>query len=267
MTTTYRTWTSEEEQFLQDHWGSKSVINIAKALNRPYGGVRRKATELKLSEPTLHYDGITVRVLMHELKVPYSTANTWIEKYGFPRRKKIFVKKNKVAVVKFDEFWEWAENHKHLINFAKLEPKALGKEPEWVEEKRQIDRLRFHERRPWTDEDIERLKSLVFQFRYTYPQMSAELQRPESSIKGKLIELGIQARPVSLNRHIKYTLEEIDMILDMLYKGYSFNAIANELNRGKSPYEQRSACGIRGKLERMGYRFESDKLMRFKTTS
>ena len=263
--TTYRAWTYEEEQFLQDNWGSKSVVNIAKALDRPYGGVRRKATELNLSEPTLHFDGITVRQLMKELKISYSTTKTWIEKYKFPCKKKIFVKKNQVAVIGFDEFWKWAEEHKHLINFSKLEPKSLGKEPEWVEEKRAIDKLRFHERRPWTDEEITRLKKMVYQFKYTYPQMSVMLQRPEASIKAKLIDLGIKARPVSVDRHVKYTNEDMAIILNMVSQGYSLNAIADALNKDKPQCQQRSASGIRGKLERMGYSFHSDKLIQIKS--
>jgi hypothetical protein len=254
----YRIWTSEEERYLQDHWGSKSVKLISKHLGRPYGGVRRKAAELGLLDPTLHYDGITVRQLTLALGISCSTTKTWIEQYGFPAKQKVFSKKQRIYVVSYEDFWNWAEEYKHLINFAKLEPLLLGKEPEWVREKRSIDRRKFKERRPWTESDKKRLISLVRSYRYTYPEMAAILKRPEASIKRKLLDLNIKARPLSLDKHIKYTKEEIDKILYLLKKGYSFNAIADELNKDKPREKHKSASGIRGKLERMGYSFHGD---------
>lgn len=254
----FRLWTPEEELYLQDHWGSKSVTLIAKHLNRPYGGVRRRATELGLLDPTLHYDGITVRQLTIALGVSGSTTKTWIQQYGFPAKQKIFSKKQRIYVVSYDDFWEWAEKHKHLINFAKLEPLILGKEPEWVKEKRAIDNKKYKERRPWTEEEKRKLISMVSAYQYTYPEISARLKRPEASIKRKLLDLNIKARPLSLDKHIKYTNEELNKIIDMIYKGYSFNAIADALNKDKPREQHKSASGIRGKLERMGYSFQGD---------
>lgn len=254
----FRIWTDEEELYLQDHWGSKSVSLIAKHLKRPYGGVRRRATELGLLDPTLHYDGITVRQLTIALGVSGSTTKTWIQQYGFPAKQKIFSKKQRIYVVSYDDFWDWAENHKHLINFSKLEPLLLGKEPEWVKEKRSIDRKKFKERRPWTNEEKQRLMSMVNSYQYTYPEIAARLKRPEASIKRKLLDLKIKARPLSLDKHIKYTQEELDKIIAMLNKGYSFNAIADSLNKDTPRKYHKSASGIRGKLERMGYTFHGD---------
>mgnify|MGYP003772694493 CR=1 FL=1 len=254
----FRIWTEEEELYLQDHWGSKSVSLIAKHLKRPYGGVRRRATELGLLDPTLHYDGITVRQLTIALGVSGSTTKTWIQHHDFPAKQKIFSKKQRIYVVSFDDFWEWAEKHKHLINFSKLEPLILGKEPEWVKEKRKIDRKKFKERRPWTKEEKKKLISMVNSYQYTYPEIASRLKRPEASIKRKLLDLNIKARPLSLDKHIKYTDEELNQITDMLMKGYSFNAIADELNKNTKRDFHKSASGIRGKLERMGYIFHGD---------
>lgn len=254
----YKVWSKEEELYLQDNWGSKSVTLISKHLKRPYGGVRRKAAELGLLDPTLHYDGITVRQLTIALGISCSTTKTWIQRYNFPAKQKIFLKKQRVHVVSFEDFWKWAEEHKHLINFAKLEPFLLGKEPFWVKEKRKIDRQKFKERRPWTEKDISRLINLVNSYQYTYPEIATLLGRPEASIKRKLFDLNIKARPISLDRHNKYTEEEINLILELLKKGYSFNAIADKVNEDKSREFHKSANAIRGKLERMGFSFHGD---------
>lgn len=250
-----RYWTEEEELYLQDNWGSKSVILISKHISRPYGAVRRKAAELGLLNPTLHYDGITVRQLSMTLGISGSTTKTWIEQYGFPAKQKIFTKKQRVYVISYEDFWKWAEEHKHLINLSKLEPFILGKEPDWVKEKRKVDQKKFSERRPWTDKDKLRLMSMVNTYRYTYPEIAAALKRPEASIKRILHDLNIKARPLSLDKHIKYTEEELKCILALLGKGYSFNAIADTLNEGKPRNQHKSANGIRGKLERMGFIF------------
>lgn len=251
-------WSDEEELYLQEHWGSKSATLISKHLERPYGAVRRKAVELGLLVPTLHYDGITVRQLSAVLGVSCSTTKSWIQNYSFPAKQKVFSKKQRIFVVGYDDFWKWAESYKHLVNFAKLEPLILGKEPEWVKGKRIIDKKKFMERRPWTDRDKAHLISLVNAYRYTYPEIAAILKRPESSIKRKLLDLNIKARPLSLDKHIKYTDDELTMILTFMKKGYSFNAIADTLNESQLKNRHKSASGIRGKLERMGFSFHGD---------
>lgn len=248
-------WSAEEEFYLQDNWGSKSVTLISKHLNRPYDVVRKKAVDLGLLNPTLHYDGITVRLLSSEIGISSNTMKTWIHQFNFPAKQKVFAKKQRVYVVSYEDFWKWAEHHKHLINFSKLEPLVLGKEPEWVKEKREIDKKKYQERRPWTTEDKNRLINMVNTYKYTYPELAALLKRSEPSIKRKLRDLGVKARPVSLDKTTKYTNDELQLILSLLRKGYGFNAIADHLNEGKPKHLHKSAGGIRGKLERMGFTF------------
>lgn len=254
----YKLWSDKEKLYLQEHWGAKSVTLIAKHLGRPYGGVRMKASEMGLLEPTLHYDGITVHQLIKTLGVSSCSTKMWINRYNFPVKKKVFSKTKRINVVSYDDFWNWAEQHKHLINFAKLEPLILGKEPDWVAEKRRIDKRRFGERRAWTPKDKERLISLVTSYQYTYPEIARILNRPEASVKRKLFDMGVKARPLSLNKNIKYTDEELIFILRKLHEGYSFNAITDNINIGKPKHTHKSANGIRGKLERMGYLFNGD---------
>ncbi len=92
------------------------------------------------------------------------------------------------------------------------------------------------------------LKSLVNAYRYTYPEIAARLQRTEGSVKRRLMELKIKARPVRIGNHTKYTQEEVKQIVDLYDRGYSIDVIAERLGK--------SALGVRGKMERMGYRFK-----------
>ena len=70
------------------------------------------------------------------------------------------------------------------------------------------------------------LKSLVNAYRYTYPEIAARLQRTEGSVKRRLMELKIKARPVRIGNHTKYTLQEVKQIVDLYDRGYSIDVIA-----------------------------------------
>lgn len=41
-------WTTKEIQFLKDNYINMSIVELAKALGRPYGGVSQKLQQLKL---------------------------------------------------------------------------------------------------------------------------------------------------------------------------------------------------------------------------
>lgn len=45
----YRRWTSEEEQYIRDHWKTQSDAEMATALKRMEGAVRAKRRELRYS--------------------------------------------------------------------------------------------------------------------------------------------------------------------------------------------------------------------------
>ena len=45
----YRRWTSEEEQYIRDHWKAQSDAEMATALKRMEGAVRAKRRELRCS--------------------------------------------------------------------------------------------------------------------------------------------------------------------------------------------------------------------------
>jgi DNA-binding NarL/FixJ family response regulator len=125
-----------------------------------------------------------------------------------------------------------------------MEPNILGAEPEWVKEKRRADMLNYTniKERFWTKEEDQRLKAMVESHCYTYPEISRVLKRTELSIQKRLVELGIKARPVALDKN-KWTEEETKILIDLYKKGYGLNTIAERL--GKSS----NAC--RNKLYRI----------------
>lgn len=54
-----------------------------------------------------------------------------------------------------------------------------------------------------------------------------------------------------MDNSVKYTKEEVQTIIKMFNQGYGLNTIAEKIGK--------NTLGVRGKLERMGYRFREDR--------
>ena len=249
----HKRWTDEEITFLEEKWGVYSIKNIAKNLGHSINAVKLKASKLGLDDPRLHYDGITLNQLADALGVMYSQVITWVEKYNFPYREKVFGISKRTKVVRYEDFWKWAKNHKQMIDFSRLEPLLLGAEPDWVNIKRAADTMAFTAKgksRIWTKEDISKLKGMCNSGVYTCSEIATRLKRTEAAIRRKMRDLGIVSRCIKRQSNSQYTDEQIEILLKMVQQGYSLNTIADKIGK--------SAIGIRGKLERMGYSFKNN---------
>lgn len=248
-----KTWTFEEISYLEDNWGKRSTKAIAKKLRRNTNSVRLKAYRSGLGDARFNFDGITMNQLAVALNLHHSTLRNWEEKYDFPVRVKVFTESMKVKVITYQNFWKWAEFNKEMIDFSRTERGFMGSEPDWVETKRSADQIRkMHipqpHNTPWSKKEIGLLKGLV-ETGSTYSEIQRHIQRTEGAIKRKLFELGVKYRPDRLPNHKKYTTEELEYIENAMNEGRSFEEMAEKLNR--------SALGIRGKVERMGYKFRN----------
>ena len=126
-----KAWSKEEEEYLDEKWGELSIGTIAERLNRTPKAVRTKAVKMNLGGFLINGD--------------YITFNTLIQTLGYYGKY-------------FDNKWieeQWAYNNQEVFSFAKFVPNSLGKEPNWVQSKREADILRKHRkvRSSWTKED------------------------------------------------------------------------------------------------------------------
>lgn len=250
----YKRWSSQEKEYLESYWGVISLKGIATNLNRSVETVKKKAQQIGLSDPKFSFEGITLHQLSKYLNMSYSAITGWVKKHEFPAKKKLFGCKSRIWVVKIEDFWDWAEKHKQFIDFNRFEKNSLGPEPDWTKAKRNADEIKVRKvkkslKQPWTSDDDNILKGMLNAYKYTYPEISQRLGRSEAAIKRRVWELGIKARPLRFNNHIKYTEEEIKSIICMIENGHCLEDIASRINK--------SAQGVRGKLERMGYRFKN----------
>lgn len=239
-------WTQEELDFLEEKWGVLSKKLIAKKLNRSLNSVIVKAVRLGLGRYINARDEITLNLLINTLgyKNSYSWVSKKFENHNIPIKKMKIIDKS-VKMVNINEFWKWAEKNKEILNFADFEEGALGKEPLWVKEKRNIDKNslnKINRNRLWTKYEEQLLISKVKSMRYTYEELSKEFNRTEGAIKSRLNKLQTPYRPLERDRHIIWTEEENNTLLQMYKEGYGANQIARKIN--KSEFSVKERVGI-----------------------
>lgn len=228
-----KTWTPEELQYLEDHWGTVSIPGIAKKLGRTVNAIKVRVARMGLGGMLNSGDYVTFNQLMRELtdnSQSYSyQMKSWVKNRGMPIHTKR-VNACSFRVVYLEEFWEWAEQHRSFINFSKLEPLALGKEPDWVVEQRRKDYQSFALQRkdPWSPDEDNNLIRLLKQQKYGYAELSELLRRSEGAIVRRCRDLGLKERPVRADPHRKggsWNDEQHQILADGIRHGDSYSMI------------------------------------------
>lgn len=239
-----KAWTTEEMDYLENKWGRVTVSYIAKKLRRTETSITLKAQRMKLGS-RLAGEYVTFNELLTALGLQGSYSwlrDKYINKNGLPAKRK-----GKYLIIKIDDFWKWAEQHKQILNFCHFEENMLGKEPEWVKEKRKADLSnprKVNNNRPWTKEDDALLIQKTKSCRYTYKDLSKDLRRTENAIKRRLYDLGVPYRPIPMDTHVKWTDEENNKMIELYKKGFDSYVIANILNK--------SQLGISDRIKALG---------------
>lgn len=231
----YCKWTQEEIDYLYDSWGSVSMKTIMKKLQRGRAAIEQKAEQLNLGSFFENGNYVTIGALRKALGYTHSHvfSEDWLRDKNFPIRSKV-CEKRKLNIVYLDSFWKWAKENKNLLNFSKFEKYALGPEPKWVDEKRKND-IKYNNNiyTKWTDRDDQYLISLVDSCKYTLLDLSKILGRKEECIKARIYNLGLKTRP---NHSVRrdWTEIELEIIVENIKKGYSYEHIQNELDNNRS---------------------------------
>ncbi len=256
---THKVWKKEEEIYLEEKWGMLSIPTIAKNLGRSVTAIKIRASRLNLGPCLLGGDYVSFNQLVIALtghsSHPYHLIS-WVENRGFPIHTKR-VDKNTFRVVYLDEFWEWAEKNKSFIDFSKMEPFALGAEPDWVAEQRKKDYHAFNlqKKTPWTPEEDSHLLYLLKKQQYGYKELSEILQRSEGAIQRRCIDLGTKYRPVkadNTDEGCKWTKEHYRILAEGIRNGDSYALIGDKLNKSEK--------AVRGKVYTVYFTENADKI-------
>lgn len=233
-----RRWTSSEDAYLEEAWGSCSMARICKKLHRSEAAVRHRLMHIGSGPALESGDFITLRQLMEAVVssgFDKCRAKAWI-KAGLPVRKKLVVK-NRFTVTTIDEFWAWADNHRSMINFADIEPLILGEEPDWVQKQRVTDGKDPYKQkrwRPWSPEEESRLKSLLAMKRYGTAELSELLGRSYPAIYKRAKALGIKEAPIEdkgRNRGKPWDDESWSAVVDGIKNAETYQYIAQKIGR------------------------------------
>ncbi len=241
-------WTNEERQYLAEQWGVRSIPAIAAKLNRSVNAVKVQQQRMGLGPALLGGDYISLNQLLIALYGSNAGGGykmkSWVENRGLPIHTKR-VNQNSFCVVRLDEFWSWAEQHRSFLDFSKMTPLALGEEPAWVAEQRKKDFQAYAIQRkdPWTPDEDARLKMLLGQHRYGYAELSDMLRRSAGAIQRRCTDLGIKERPVKADNHgasAMWTQADFDTLADGIRHGDSYTAIGKAIGKSEK--------AVRGKV-------------------
>lgn len=237
----HKHWTPEEEELLRENWGRMTVRGIAAKLGRTVNAVNVRVDRLGLPPYLESGDYVTFQQLT--IALGYSGAGngykmkSWVNDRGCPVHNK---RRNKstIRVVYLDEFWEWAEKNRSFLDFSRMEPLALGLEPEWLQEQRKKDFAAYAVQRKdrWTSAEDSRLKMLLAQQRYTWVQVCDMMHRSHGAISRRCRDLGIKDRPISLpsaGKNGTWTQVDFEVLADGIRHGDSYAVIGKAVNRSE----------------------------------
>ena len=240
-----RKWTKEDVEYLTEKWGNVSISSIAKKLNRSVNAVKLKAKRLGLG-PMLENGSY---VTLNQVAIALTGRNfssyykkSWIENRGMPVHNKKVIN-NTFKIIYLDEFWKWAEKNRSFLDFSKMEPLALGKEPEWVNEQRKKDYKSnaLQRKDQWTPYEDDKLRYLLKQQKYGYAEVAEILYRSEGAIQRRCMDLGIRERPVKADIGGNLWTDDMYRIITKGIKnGDSYSLIANRIGKSEK--------AVRGKV-------------------
>ena len=238
-----RKWTREEERQLSEEWGAYSVDIIAKHLDRNRNAIVVRANRLGLGAHLNSSTMISFNSLIKALGYP--GGYQWQFKKFTEAGLKIHmqhVRDCSFRMVDIDEFWEFAERNKHMIDFSRFEENSLGIEPLWVKVKRCEDFKRRCVVKPhnakWTDVEDRELVRLLRMYRYTYPEIADKLRRSEGAVQRRICDLGIKERPIKADNHNLWTDAQLQILCCMIKSGSNYESISRVI--GKSSKAIRS---------------------------
>ena len=156
-------WTEKEEAYLQDKWGTVSIKGLSKALGRSENAIIVRAQRLGCGA---HLAGDT-RISLNQLMLAIYGKNMLgytsdrLIRYGLPVKWHV-VKKNRL---------------KRKADYKKLQ-------------------LHGQHNAAWTKTEDDKLRYLLSKGTYTYSDLAAELRHSEGAIKRRILDLGINKKPV-----------------------------------------------------------------------
>ena len=184
----HKRFTAEDIEYIKKNYGNIDIRLMANKLGRTTISVNKKAQSLGLNSSNSEL--IKIIDVANMFGVKNSTVlEYWVKKYGL-KVKRINISKvgqRCSVMVKLDDLLKWMKNNPERYMTHNLELYALGIEPKWLKEKRELD-LKVKPKRWWDKKDEHRLL-MYYRMGLNYKQMSEKLDRTPNACKLKLFKL------------------------------------------------------------------------------
>lgn len=187
-------WTTDEDNLLQEMWGNSSPQTIAGKLGRTTIAVVQRSKVKKLGS----FTGVGVYINRNQaaqmVGVDYKVlVRNWEPNHNLRFvKKKIRTNKKSQYLISLDSFIKWLEKHQDLWDSRKMEPYALGYEPEWLVEKRKRDNELIN--KPRGTKFTPREDSLIVMYlkmNKTQREIAEILNRSKSSVNARIMKLDV----------------------------------------------------------------------------
>lgn len=179
-----KTWTIEEDDYLERKWGRASVKSIAGRLNRSMRSVEHRALELELGGMYKTGEFWMASDVARVLGIYRSTVGGWINKYGL-KANKVCYKDQPRYQISLEDLLEWLEQNQSRWSAKGLEEYSLGCEPEWLIIKRKEDSKKKSKREAYTDEEDSIIVSM-YKLDYTFDKIAKETGRTVDMVKNRV---------------------------------------------------------------------------------
>lgn len=220
-----RFWTEEELSYIERYFGLYPLKTLSKKLNRSESAIKGKCAKLGLTSALNNTGLLSTNDLAKALGFNRKTIWNFIKYKGLPAKKQVVLKNGEFWRIKIEDFWNWLEENKDLVDLSKLEKNIFGIEPEWVDEKRRNDiRSRNRHNKVWSNFEIDYLKA-NYKIK-SYKEIAEFLNRTHTSVQ-------VKAQKLNLTKliEIRWRDVEVDTLIEMKKAGFTDSKIAEELGR------------------------------------
>lgn len=188
MKNSHKLWTTEEEDYLKEYAGERSISKIARNLGRTVAGVQHRMKKV-VGSATENTPYVTITEISRQLHIKRPILALWrqLPEDPFPCNKMVIAEKKENSLVDLEDMWNWLYRHPDKWNAYRLEEGALGVEPEWVDAKRRSDFAVKKERMHWTEKEKEQA-ILFYGLGQTYEEIGKLLGRPWAGVYKKIWE-------------------------------------------------------------------------------
>ena len=181
----YQDW---EIEYINDNWGIISITKISNYLKRSPYALIRYCENHQIGGAYTNSLYLTLNEVAKILNVDVTTIHkVWIPNFNFPVIKKKYNVRF-VYRVDIDKLLNWCKYNQDRFSTINMEKYALGKEPDWLIEKRKRDFNSIPARQEWSEALENQLLQYVIKG-LSNKEIAIKMNRTDKSISRKKCRL------------------------------------------------------------------------------